>query len=256
MRNVRILNSAGHRANRNTLRRNLFTLIELLVTIAIIAILASMLLPALGKAKDMAKAITCKNNQKQLGLAWFMYANDYNDYVLRYDSTKDISLTTGGLAWHEYLTLSAKAIPVSRPGSIYMSPILSCPADPSPESAFVYNWNYYLSYSYNWGMGNGNTATRTWNGYQRITQPNPLSAYTLVFADNTKYLYITGNPRAMRFFNPGTMDKGRFRIHAGGMNATFPDGHVETINEVMGGYDGNWEMNLWNYTAETVKFYK
>lgn len=256
MSNASSLIATEDSKSRNTLRRNLFTLIELLVTIAIIAILASMLLPALGKAKDMAKAITCKNNQKQLGLAWFMYANDYNDYVLRYDSAKDISLTTGGLAWHEYLTLSAKAIPVSRPGSIYMSPILSCPADPSPESAFVYNWNYYLSYSYNWGMGNGNTATRTWNGYQRITQPNPLSAYTLVFADNTKYLYITGNPRAMRFFNPGTMDKGRFRIHAGGMNATFPDGHVETINEVMGGYDGNWEMNLWNYTAETVKFYK
>jgi len=169
-----------------------FTLIELLVVVAIIAILAGMLLPALGKAKTKAHGIVCLGNLKQLTLAWWLYADDNNEKLaaanawvtgwMDFNASNPDNTNLLRLLDERYATLA----PYTKSAGIY-----KCPADrsfvktPSGRIARV------RSISMNVALGDDGLGTiyRSWLGsppfrqYAKrtdLTAPSPSAIWVFV----------------------------------------------------------------------------
>jgi prepilin-type N-terminal cleavage/methylation domain-containing protein/prepilin-type processing-associated H-X9-DG protein len=132
-----------------------FTLVELLVVIGIIAVLISILLPALGRAREQGLNVKCAANLRQLGTAMLMYIQDNKGYVPKayYPTSKpDPAVSSVGLYWFDQL-----AKYMSIPSAWYKAPsrvidkrpfggtILACPVAPYSEDKFSYVMNGLMS---------------------------------------------------------------------------------------------------------------
>jgi len=187
-----------HTTRPSGARRPHFTLIELLVVVAIISILASLLLPALGKARDRARSTICMNQQRSLGQGTALYTDEQDGYF-----PADANAT-----W--YIELKATQVPHAGFGS--KRGTYFCPTNRGASNAGAAGWTTYMINS------NLNGARTT-----QLTKPQ-----ILVFIDaidlTGKFTYYKDS--GARYSSPWNY---AYPLHGAGQNAVFHDGHAEWV---------------------------
>lgn len=219
-----------------------FTLIELLVVIAIIAILAALLLPALGKAKDKAYNVVCMNNLKQLETCWHLYAVDNNDLLVPNNSVVNAVPDTNGfhadlakgISWCLDRNARTEFDPFNiKNGMLFQYNtsvgIYHCPADKSTlEGLSQLRWrSYNMSQSVN-GYPEFDpliAGLPAWKKFSSVKSPTS----TFVFIDENEDTILDaqfGNPPKGSWGDGYWWDIPANR-HNQAANLSFTDGHVE-----------------------------